>query len=108
LKFVYFSYPYSDNPRQRTEEIKRKVREILQKRKDLVPLIPQLIFDALYDFSEGYTHPEFSIMEFELISRCDLFVYDPEHLEFSRGVRWEFAFAKWLKKECKTYDEILR
>jgi len=108
MKLAYFSYPYSDNPRKRTEEIKQKVRQILKLHSDIVPLIPHLIFDALYDFPAGYSHPEFSIMEIELISRCDIFCYNPEHLEISRGVRWEYSFAKWLNKEILTYQELIK
>jgi len=109
MKLAYFSYPYSDNPRKRTEEIKKIVRKILERHKDIVPLIPHLVFDALYDYPKGYTHPEFSDMELELISRVDLFVYDPKDALRSRGVRWELAYAKRCRGvKIITYDELMK
>ncbi|MEM2367017.1 MAG: hypothetical protein QXQ50_02140 [Candidatus Bathyarchaeia archaeon] len=105
LKLVYFSYPYSDNPRARTEEIKTFVQLVLAKHGNIVPVIPHLMFDAIYNFPEGYSHPEFSVMEFEVISRCDCLAYDPN--EVSSGVRWEVAFAKWLGKPVLTFKELM-
>jgi len=107
MKLVYFSYPYSDNPKRRTEEIKQIVRKILQQKRDIVPLIPHLIFDALYDFPEGYSHPEFALMEFYIISKCDLFVYPKQLIWKSPGCRWERAFAMFLQIPVITYRELL-
>ena len=105
LKLVYFSYPYTDNPKGRTEEIKTFVQLVLAKHDNIVPVIPHLMFDAIYNFPEGYSHPEFSVMELEIISRCDFVAYDPS--EVSSGVRWEVAFARWLGKPVLTFQEVL-
>lgn len=105
LKLVYFSFPYSDNPKGRTEEIKIFVQLVLAKHKNIVPIIPHLMFDSIYNFPEGYTHPEFSLFEFEVISRCDVLTYDPNHV--SSGVRWEIAFAQWMGKKIVTFEELM-
>ena len=105
MKIVYFSYPYTDNPKDRTEEIKTFVKLLLENQKGFVPIIPHLVFDALYNFPEGYTHPEFSVMEYELMSRCDIVAYDPN--EVSAGVRWEVAFAEWMGKRIITFEELI-
>lgn len=100
MKVIYFAYPYSDNPKKRSEEIKKLIQKLLEVRSDIVPLVPHYIFDALYDFPDGYTHEEFGEMELELISRCDALCpvppVTPRHA-ISKGVRWETAFVRWLR-----------
>jgi len=105
MLMVYFSYPYSDNPKERSGEIKGKVKQILKANPNLTPIIPHLAFDGLFDYPEGFTHPEILVMELEAISRSDLLAYDPEHL--STGVMWEIAFAKWLGKKVVTFKELM-
>jgi len=95
LKLVYLSYPYTDDPKKRAEEVKALTRALHRKRPDLVILIPHFIFDAIWDFQEGYSIEAFLYQELELISRCDLFCIIRG--ASSAGVMWEEAFAKWLK-----------
>ncbi len=105
LKMVYFSYPYSDNPEKRTGEIKKRVRHLLRKRKDLVPIIPHLAFDSLFGFPRGYTNFDIGVMELEMISRCDMVCFVSS--KFSLGMAWEWAFAKWLGKKIVSWSELL-
>ena len=105
MKLVYFSYPYSSNPTLRTREVAKLVHKILKKHKDFVPFVPHFALDALYDFPKGYTHLDFPKMEYEIISRCDLFVYSPNRL--STGVYWELCFARWKRIPVKTYEELI-
>lgn len=119
LKLYYFSYGYSSNPVSKTMDVQRKVREILKKRNDIVPIIPHFLVDCfladlnsgfvknelLLSLPNGYSHPEASDWEVEIISRCDALVYDP--LEDSVGVRWEVAIARKLGVPVYTYDEVL-
>lgn len=105
---MYFSYPYSSNPILRTKEVAKLVHKVLKKHEDFVPIVPHFVFDALFDFpAEGYKEAFASIgpMEFEVISRCDLFVYSPKHL--SAGVYWELCFARWKKIPVETYEELI-
>lgn len=107
MKLVYFSYPYSSNPRQRTKEVAKLVHKILKKHQSFVPIVPHFVFDALFGFpSEGYKKAFYAIgpMEYEIISRCDLFVYSPNHL--SAGVYWELCFARWKGIPIKTCGEL--
>jgi len=105
MKLVYFSYPYSDNPEKRSEEVKNFVTTVLARHTDIVPIIPHLAFDGLFNFPQGYTHLEVLLMELEIISRCDFVVYSPDHV--SSGVAWEIAFAKWLGKPVLTFQDVL-
>jgi len=107
MKMVYFSYPYTEDPKGNTERIKSIVREILDHRKDILPIIPHLTFDSLFGYPVGYDHDlGYGIlrMEYEIISRCDLLAYDPRNI--STGVMWEIAFAKWIGKEILTFDHL--
>jgi len=91
-----------------TREVKKLVHKVLKKHEDFVPLVPHFVFDALFGSpEEGYGSLFASIgpMEFEVISRCDLFVYSPFHL--SKGVYWELCFARWKKIPVKTYEELI-
>ena len=117
MKLVYFSYPYSDDPLKRTEEIKRIVREILEDHSDWIPLIPHFIFDALYDFPKGYLKEAImewrvAVKELEIISRCDILVYSEGLILRSTGMAWEWSFASWLKEhehpiKIVSYEELL-
>lgn len=107
LKKYYFSYGYTRDPKEMTEEVRGKVLAILEVRKDIYPAVPHFMFDALYNFPVGYSHPEMAYWEVEEISRCDAFVYDPYMAETSAGVKWELAIAKKFNKPIFTYDEVL-
>jgi len=105
LKVYYFSYGYTRDPMRMTKEVQKKVHEILLKRDDILPVVPHFIFDALFNFPKGYTHPEMAHWEAEIISRCDGVVYDPALV--SAGCRWEVAIAQKLGVPVWTYDEVL-
>jgi len=106
LKVYYFSYGYSRNPVEMTKKVQELVHKILEKRLDIVPVVPHFIFDALFDFPVGYSHPEMSHWETEIISRCDAVVYDPK-MHDSAGVKWEVAIAQKMGIPVFTYDEVL-
>lgn len=101
---VYVSYPYSEDPVRTTKEIQEIAQRILAKWDDLILLIPHFVFDAIWDFPQGYTHPEISTLELELISRVDIFAYDSKKV--STGVRWELAFARHSGVPIITLDEL--
>jgi len=105
MMLVYFSYPYSDNPRQRTEEIKKIVKEVIRANPDICPIVPHLSFDGLLGYPEGMSEPQILVWEIEAISRCDALAYDPEYV--STGVMWEIAFAKWMGKKILTFRELM-
>jgi len=46
------------------------------------------------------------MQEIEIISRCNLFVYDPANM--GCGVRWELCIARWFGIRIATYEELLR
>jgi hypothetical protein len=102
---VYCSYPYSDGPITRTEEMKALSQKIYEQTNDLILIIPHLVFDALYDFPPGYTHPEIALAELAIIARCDIFAYDPQNV--SIGVNWEKSFAELIQKPVITFEDLL-
>jgi len=106
LKLVYFAFPYTEDPINCCKEIQTKVQHILDVSEDIVPLVPHFMFDALYDFPHGNTHVEFLEYEVELISRCDIFCYDPERV--SVGVAWELAIAKKFGVKVMSYIDLTR
>jgi len=103
---VYLSYPYSADPEKYTKEIKKIAREIMANNKDLILLIPHYVFDAVFDFQSGYgsTQRHIGFLELALISRCDIFAYDPD--KTSAGVIWEMCFAKLVKIPIMTMEEL--
>jgi len=115
MKVYYFAYPYSSAPIPNAVEVSAKVRHILEKRKDIVPIVPHWAFDALYNFPTGYSHPEMAHWEVEIISRCDAVVFEPSVTEKAQkeknkggysGVIWEVAIAQKFGTNVWTYDEV--
>ena len=104
LYLVYVSYPYSENPAETTRQIQLWAQKILKRFDDLVLLIPHFVFDAVWDFPEGYTRPEMAVQELELIKRMDILVYDPKRV--SAGVRWEIAYAEHIGVPILTTEEL--
>ena len=107
---AYFSFPYSDDPKKRREQVQAKVLNALSKRFevlgfwDVVPIVPHFCFDALFNWPAGYTHEEIGLWEIELIARCDLFVFDKENV--SSGVRWERCIAETLGKSILSFADF--
>jgi len=89
-----------------SKKVQQLVQNVLEKRSDIVPIVPHFAFDALFDFPVGYSHPEMTHWEAEIISRCDAVVYS-KRMRDSSGVKWEVAIAQKLKKPVFTYDEVL-
>ena len=105
LKLTYFSYPYSDSPRERTAEIRAIVHGVVRVRHDIVPLVPHLMFDAIYNFPAGYTHEEMCLWEILLIAASHQLAYVP--MEVSAGVTWERCIAKAFCKPIFTVNELI-
>lgn len=104
LHLVYVSYPYSEDPFKTKDEIKAWAQAMLKRFDDLILLIPHFTFDAVWDFPEGYTHPEMAVQELEIIKRVDIFVYNPKRI--SSGVRWEMAYAEHIGVPILTMEEL--
>jgi hypothetical protein len=101
---VYAAYPYTRDPERTTKEISAKVRHFYELYDDLLFIVPHLAFDALWDFPKGYSHPEVCLLELALISKCDIFAYDPANVGI--GVNWEKSCADLLQIPVLTYDEL--
>ena len=101
-KIIYFAYPYSDNPLERTEEIKEYIRDLCKVRTDIVPIVPHTTFDAIWDYPSGYSNHfidlNMGVWEFEIIARADYICFPPPKTPAKRlcGVVWEGVFAKWF------------
>lgn len=104
LYLVYVSFPYSEDPVKTTLDVQLWAQRVLKKFDDLVLLIPHFVFDAVWNYPEGYTHPEMAVQELELIGRLDIFVYDPKRI--SAGVRWEMAYAQHIGVPILTMEEL--
>ena len=79
--------------------------EILEKRHDIVPIIPHFAFSALYGHPKGYTIDRLRDWELEIIKRCDGLVYEPSI--HSVGVKWEMTIAKAFGVPVFTYQQVL-
>ncbi|MEM3692450.1 MAG: hypothetical protein QXI39_00295 [Candidatus Bathyarchaeia archaeon] len=103
---AYISYPYSKNPERCTEEVKRLTRKLIATNQEIVPIVPHIAFDRLFEHTRQDPDTiKIFMMELEAISRCDLLIYSSRNLSY--GVLWELAIAKWLGKKLKTIEEIL-
>lgn len=105
-KLIYFAYPYSSDPLERTEEIKKLVRAVVDVRKDIVPIVPHVTFDALFDYPTGYSHFFIGRWELEIISRCDYICFAPTDIK-SLGCVWEREFAIWADTPIVDYAHLL-
>ena len=99
---VYFAYPYTQDPEKCTKEIKTLVTELITERAgilgvyDVVPIVPHVTFDSLFDYPSGYGHIFMLGWEFYVIDRmCDLICFAPTE-RVSSGVSWEHEFAKYV------------
>lgn len=100
-KLIYFAYPYSDGPKVRTEELKGLIQGLCEVRTDIVPLVPHTMFDAIWDYPDGYSNHfidlKMGVWEFEIIARADYICFPPVQTPCVRlcGVVWESMFAMW-------------
>ena len=108
MKLIYFAYPYSDDPAKRTAEITKIVQDLLAIRKDVVPFVPHLVFDALLGTPAGYSNLYVLGWELEIISRCDAICFPtPPTPAESVGCAWELAFSKFVGVPEVEYDALL-
>ena len=109
LKLIYFAYPYSQDPKACTEEIKKLVAELAMVRQDFVPIVPHIAFDELFEHPEGYDPSKTFVLqwEFEIISRCDYICFSPTD-RFSVGCIWEREFANWIDVPIVDYWMLLQ
>jgi len=96
MKMIYFAYPYSSDPDLRSREIQDLIHKLVEIRKDIVPLVPHYMFDALYDFPTGYGCTFMLGWELEILTRVDYIciVPSPERV-VSGGIYWEKEFCRW-------------
>ena len=109
MLLVYFGYPYTDDPVKRTAEITKLVQDLLAVRKDIIPIVPHLAFDAILGYPEGYSNAYVLEWELEVISRVDAVCFPPPQSPAKSlcGVLWEAAFARWLGVPEVEYDALL-
>jgi len=109
MKMAYLSYPYSDDPPGRIEEVKRLAHKIMEKHKELVLIVPHLAIDSIIEpFIDSDNWLFAGTWELELIARCDILILGcPLDYKVSPGMVWEWAFAKWLGKEIVEVKELM-
>ena len=111
MHIIYFGYPYTHNPKLMTEEIKTLVVSLLDHRAkvrdefDIVPIVPHIAFDGLYDYPEGYSNFFMLGWEFEIISVARGICF-PETDIMSYGCAWELQFAKWFGVDIFNYNKL--
>lgn len=94
-KKIYFAYPYTSDPIERTKEVKKKIQELIKVRKDIVPFVPHLMFDELLDLPAGYDCQFVLGWEYEVIASMDYFYVIPHPKEIATaGIYWESEFAR--------------
>lgn len=103
---AYLAYPYSADPKRYTQEIFEIAVKIISKfqlNKEIVPVVPHLMFDPFHHHVADELILEW---ELETISRCDIFVVCSDKL--SPGMMWELAYAQRLGKPIYELEEILK
>jgi hypothetical protein len=89
---IYISYPYSDNPKQRIEEVKEIVRKLMNLRNGFVLFIPHFAFHA---FNEDYGEKIADEHCLELLAVSDILcVCLPKDKPLTRGMKMEYNYAK--------------
>lgn len=98
MKLAYLSYPFSDDPETRTDEVRTLATQIAIKEPDVFPIAPHLAFDfmARKDVNDKI---RLKILESELsmIRLCDMLIIG--HNPQSIGMLWETAYAKMEGKK---------
>lgn len=103
-KLAYLSYPYSDGPKKRTDEVVKLARKIMAKHPEIFVIVPHTAVDyTLFgEIPEKITdhkvddHLVAPIMEFIILSKVDMFIIGcPLDVTVSKGMIWEWAFCKW-------------
>jgi len=104
VKLAYLSYPYSDNPRQRTKEAVKIAQKIMKKHPEIFVIVPHTAVDYTMfgEIPEKLTdhnqedHFAAPIMEFIILSKIGLFIIGrPLDVTVSTGMIWEWAFCRW-------------
>jgi len=111
LKLAYLSYPFSDDPKRRTEEVLKLAAKIIKRNPDLVLIIPHILVDhpkirkAIIS-----THGEklFAKWDLALINACDIFIIGAKlDYKISKGCIWETAFAEWRGKKIVKAEDLI-
>lgn len=120
-KIAYLSYPYSDDPRGRTDEVMKLAQKIMKKHPELFIIVPHTAVDLTYfgeipgkitDHNQA-DHLLAPVMEFIILSKIDMFILGrPLSVEISKGMIWEWAFCRWRqlngeKVEIVTAEELM-
>ena len=110
MKRIYFAFPYSSSPLERTAEVVALVRGLLKVRQDFLPFVPHVMFDSLLGHPEGYEHTYVLEWEFEIIGLiCDYICFPPvpDGVPVSVGCLWERHFALWMGVPVLEWDYLL-
>lgn len=97
MKLAYLSYPFSDDPRGRTEEVRKLAIQMALKEADVFPIVPHLAFDFI--INEPITDDiRLKILEAELLAIKSFDIFIIGHNPKSVGMLWEAAYAKAIGK----------
>lgn len=123
MKLAYLTYPYSDDPDGRTEEVLELAEKIIEKNPDLVLLIPHITVDnprIRNVIVSNYGPVGFAKWDLTLIRCCHAVIIgypvgdlDPKGLRHSldymvsKGAVWEVAFGELEGKEIIDVRELL-
>ena len=88
---IYVSYPYSDNPDQRIEEVREKVRELMSLRDGFVLFIPHFAFH-LFNQDYGKETADEHCLELLAVSNI-LCICLPKGKPLTRGMKKELNYA---------------
>lgn len=111
VRLAYLSYPYTDNPEKRTEEVLTLAQEIIAKNPDLVLIIPHIAVDTeeiREAIIENYGHVGFAKWDLSIIKRCEVFIIGcPLDYRLSSGMVWETAYAELEGKEILKAEDLI-
>ena len=82
---------------------------LIAKRKDIIPFVPHVMFDAILGTPEGYSNSFVLEWELYIIDRCDGICLPTPMTPCDRpcGTLWERAYTRHAGKPVYDYDELL-
>jgi len=103
---IYVSYPYSDNPDERLEEVREIVKKMMQHRDGFVLFVPHFAFHA-FNKEFGEEIADEHCLELLKVSNM-LCVCLPRDKKLTRGMKRELDYANEHKMPILYLEDFLK
>jgi hypothetical protein len=106
---AYLSYPYTNNPEQNSEEVKKLAEKLVKRYPELCFILPHFASNWFKSSEDTESHCRAISYDIEFIKRSDIFVIGRTlNYSESMGCCWESCLAQSLGKKIYSADELLR